>query len=167
MKILSTALLAAATAAWFGTAACAASSDKAEIEALENRFTAAFNAKDIGAIMKVYVPGPSLFVFDAGPPRQHVGWDDYRKDWQDFLGGFKGPIKFDLSDLAVATDGNIGYGHSIQRVTGTDTKGKPVDVTVRVTDVYRKLGGKWLIVQEHVSVPVNFDTAKPDFTSAP
>jgi hypothetical protein len=38
---------------------------------------------------------------------------------------------------------------------------------VRVTDVYRKLKGKWLIVQEHVSVPVDLATQKPDLLSKP
>jgi hypothetical protein len=31
----------------------------------------------------------------------------------------------------------------------------------------RKIDGKWLIVMEHVSVPVNFNTMKPDLTSKP
>ncbi len=144
-----------------------AMSNRAQIEALEDRFAAAFNAKDVDAIMKVYVPDQTLFVFDVSTPRQYVGAAAYRKDWQDFLATLKGPIKFQLSDLEVSNDGKIGYGHSIQHVTGTDTKGKPVDLTVRVTDVYRKIDGKWLIVEEHVSVPVNFDTGKPDMTSAP
>jgi hypothetical protein len=30
-----------------------------------------------------------------------------------------------------------------------------------VTDVYRKIGGKWLIVQEHVSLPIDRDTFTP------
>ena len=145
----------------------AQSGGKAAIEALESRFSAAFNAKDLDAIMKVYVPDQSLFVFDVVPPRQYVGADAYRKDWKDFLATFKGPIKFEMSDLAVTVEGPVGYGHSIQHATGTDTKGKPVDFTVRVTDVYRKIKGQWLIVQEHVSVPVNMDTGKPDMTSAP
>ncbi|HEY2444376.1 MAG TPA: nuclear transport factor 2 family protein [Rhizomicrobium sp.] len=142
-------------------------SGKAAIEALENRFLDAFNAKDVDAIMKAYVSDKSLFVFDVGVPRQHVGADDYRKDWKDFFATFKGPIKVTLGDLDVTAEGNLGYGRSIQHVTGTDTKGKPVDFTVRVTDAYRKIGDNWLIVQEHVSVPVNFDTGKPDLTSAP
>jgi ketosteroid isomerase-like protein len=145
----------------------AAPSDKAEIGALEDRFAAAFNAKDLGAIMKVYMPGPGLFVFDVTPPRQHVGWEDYRKDWQAALAGMKGPVKFDISDMSIIVAGDVAYGHSIQHMTGTNTKDKPVDVTVRVSDVYRKLKGKWLIVEEHVSVPVDLDTAKADLTSAP
>lgn len=144
-----------------------AATAKAEIQALEDQFAAAFNAKDLDGIMKVYAPGPNLFVFDVTPPRQHVGWDDYRKDWQSFLATFKGPIKATVNDLAIFADGSMGYSHSIQHVTGTDMKGKPVEFAVRVTDVYRKIKGQWLIVHEHVSVPVNFDTLKPDIMSTP
>jgi ketosteroid isomerase-like protein len=168
MKFLLTMTLASISAvACLSVPACAATSDKAQIEALENQFAAAFNAKDLNAIMKVYVTGPSLFVFDVTPPRQHVGSDDYRKDWQEAFAGMKGPLKFEISDLAITVDGDVAFGHSIQRTTGTNTKDKPMDITVRVSDVYRKLKGKWLIVEEHVSVPVDLDTAKADLTSAP
>jgi uncharacterized protein (TIGR02246 family) len=143
--------------------------DEQQIRALEDQFTAAFKAKDLDAIMKVYMPGNDLFVFDVGVPRQHVGWEDYKKDWQDFLATMPGPIKFDLSDLSVTTDGQIGYGHCIQHVSWTGTDGNPMDMTVRLTDVYRKIDGKWLIVQEHVSVPIDFSAGKPvpDMMSKP
>ena len=168
MKYLgSLAATLAAVVVNFSPALAATSGDEAKIRALEAHFAAAFNARDVDAIMKVYIPDESLFVFDVVPPRQYVGAKAYRKDWQDFLATFKGPVKFELSDVAVSTDGTIGYGHSIQHTMGTDTKGKPVDFTVRVSDVYRKINGQWLIVQEHVSVPVNFDTGKPDIMSMP
>ncbi len=44
--------------------------DEQEIRALEDRFAAAFRAKDVPAIMKGYAPGNELFVFDVFPPRQ-------------------------------------------------------------------------------------------------
>jgi ketosteroid isomerase-like protein len=152
-----------------GVPARAQTKDEQEIRALESRFAAAFNAKDLDAIMKVYVPGNDLFVFDVGVPRQHVGWEDYKKDWQDYLTLFKGPIKFTISDLSVMSDGKIGYGHSIQQVSGTGTDGTPMNMVARVTDVYRKIDGKWLIVQEHVSVPIDFSAGKPmpDMMSKP
>jgi ketosteroid isomerase-like protein len=37
----------------------------------------------------------------------------------------------------------------------------------RLTDVLRKVKGKWLIVHEHVSVPVDVATGKADLTSKP
>ena len=51
----------------------AESGHEASIRALESRFVAAVNAKDVNAIMKAYVPDESLFVFDVVPPRQYVG----------------------------------------------------------------------------------------------
>ena len=145
----------------------ATSSDEASIRALEDRFVTAVNAKDVSAIMKVYVPDESLFVFDVVPPRQYVGAKAYAKDWTDLLGMLNGPLKFEISDLSVATNGTMGFGHSIQHLTGSDTKGQPIDLTVRVTDVYRKIKGKWLVVHEHVSVPVDLNTGKPDMSSKP
>jgi len=40
--------------------ALASGKDEAAIRALESRFAAAFNAKDLDAIMKIYVPDESL-----------------------------------------------------------------------------------------------------------
>jgi uncharacterized protein (TIGR02246 family) len=150
-----------------GSRAQAQTKDEQAIRALEDRFGAAFRAKDLDAIMKLYVPGGELFVFDVDPPRQHVGWEDYKKDWHDFLAGLKGPVQFDLSEFSVTTDGKLAYGHSIQHVTGTMQDGSPFDFTVRVTDDYRKIDGKWLIAQEHVSVPVDLTTGKGDLMSKP
>jgi ketosteroid isomerase-like protein len=148
-------------------AARSAPADAAMIRALEDKFVAAFNAKDVDAIMKVYVPDETLFVFDVTPPRQYVGAKAYRKDWEEFFSVFNGKPKFAITDLDVVAVGTIAYSHSIQHVSGTDTKSKPIDFTVRVTDVYRKIKGNWLVVQEHVSVPVDFDTGKPDMSSKP
>jgi uncharacterized protein (TIGR02246 family) len=139
----------------------------ADIKALEERLVGAVKAKDVDAIMKVYAPDQTLVVFDVIPPRQYVGAAAYRKDWQTFLDSFEGPITVELTDLDVGADRNLAFSHSIQRVAGTDKQGKKLDLTVRVTDVYKKARGRWLIIHEHVSVPVDLDTDKPDLNSKP
>ena len=159
------AILVALSMMSFGAPARA--DDRAEIRALEERFVAAMKAKDLDAIMKVYAPGQTLFVFDVIPPRQYVRAAAYRKDWQTFLDSFEGPITVELTDLDVAADRNLAFSHSIQRVAGTDKQGKKLDLTVRVTDVYKKARGRWLIIHEHVSVPVDLDSDKPDLNSKP
>ncbi|MGA7538271.1 MAG: nuclear transport factor 2 family protein [Steroidobacteraceae bacterium] len=141
--------------------------DKAAIEALEARFAAAFNAKDVSAIMRVYEPGQSLFVFDVTPPRQHVGWADYKADWENTFKTTPGPVHFSISDLGVTVVGPVAYGHSIQKMTFTRANASKGELVVRVSDVYRKIHGRWLIVQEHVSVPVDLSTGKPDLLSKP
>lgn len=144
-----------------------AQNDEAAIQALMERFVSAFNAGDIDAIMKNYVPGNSLVVFDVVPRKEYRGADAYRKDWEEMFSRFKGKPKIEMSDLGVVVDGKVGFGHSFMRVTGTDVQGQPVDRTVRVTDGYRKIDGHWLIALEHVSLPVNLMTGKAVLTNKP
>ena len=50
-------IMAGGTPAWADAAA--------DIRALEDRFVAAFKAKNVDAVMKVYAPGETLVVFDV------------------------------------------------------------------------------------------------------
>lgn len=134
--------------------------DEAAIRALEDRFAAAVNAGDVDAIMKAYIPDKSLVVFDVVPRREHLGADAYRMGWEDFFSRFKGLPKLTILDLSITVDGNVAFGHSFMHTKGTDMQGHSVDRTVRVTAGYRKIGGNWLIVHEHISVPVDFATGK-------
>ena len=139
--------------------------DQADIKALEDRFLAAVKAKDVNAIMACYIPDQTLIVFDAVPPRQYTGADAYKKDWQEFFTMFPGAMDFTISDLEITAGGDVAYGHSIQHASLADKKGKKTEMTVRVTDGYKKVNGQWLIAHEHVSVPVDLATMKPDLDS--
>ncbi len=141
--------------------------DKAAIETLTQRFVAAFNARDVVSIMKLYAPGSQLFVFDVSPPREIVGWVNYRKDWHELFAASPGPVKFSVSDLAITSVGTVAYSHRIDHPLFTQKDGSMHEITLRVTDVYRKIHGQWLIVQEHVSVPVDLATGRPDLMSKP
>jgi ketosteroid isomerase-like protein len=147
--------------------ASAAADDKKQIEDLEQRFATAFGAKDINTIMSGYAPGKALFVFDVTPPRQYVGWDAYKRDWESFFAQFQGPASLTLSELSVTVVGTVAYSHSIQTGHLTAKDGTRTTLAVRTTDVYRKIGGKWLIVEEHNSVPVDLATGQPDLLSKP
>jgi ketosteroid isomerase-like protein len=115
--------------------------------------------------MLPYVHNDTLFVFDVSTPREHVGWDAYRADWKGFFDSINGNPTFSISELSVTISGDVAYTQSIQSFSGK--MGNLHAVAVRLTDVLRKINGKWLIVQEHVSVPVKFTTLKPDFMSRP
>jgi len=137
--------------------------DEAQIRTLEHRFAEAFKAKDVERIMANYEQSPSLVVFDVVPRNEYRGWDAYKKDWQGLFASIDGPIAlFEVNNLTVNVDGNLAYSNSFQHHVWKTKGGGSQDFTVRVTDVYQKSGGKWLIVQEHVSVPVNLQTGKAD-----
>jgi len=94
-------------------------------------------------------------------------WDRRGSTSERTLTGRIGRKEFTISDLDVTVGGDIAYSHSIQHISATDKNGKPAELTVRVTDGYKKVDGKWLIAQEHVSVPFDLETLKPDLTSKP
>ena len=139
-------------------------SDTAQIRALEARFADAARAKDVERVMRIYAPG--VKVFDVSPPREYDGVDAYRADWGAFFNGVAGPLNFTFSDLNVETEGTLGWSTSIQSLTWNDPKGASHSLVVRVTDVYRKRGGAWRIVHEHVSVPVDLMSGQGDLASA-
>ena len=150
----------------FATLARAGATEEAEIKSLERNYAKALQAKDLDALMANYDNSPTLVVFDVIPPRQYLGWDAYKKDWQNVLSECTGPMKAELTEMTIVAEGNIGYGHEIQHLS-CPTKGAPLDMTLRATDGYVKKDGKWLIAHEHLSVPIDLATGKGDLTSKP
>src|SRR2546427_9717415 len=102
-----------------------------DIRALYQGYVEAFNKKDVAKIMSFYVPGSDLFFFDVMPPRQHVGWAVYKKDWEDLFAAFPGPLHQELSDLSVTTGGTVAVSHYV--VAGSFT----VSGGFRLTDALR------------------------------
>jgi ketosteroid isomerase-like protein len=166
-------LIALAVAAACAATSCSSATtanpaaDDSDINASVQRLVTAVNARDVNGIMAYYAPDESLLVFDATLPRQYVGATAFRKDWEGFLAGFPSTIHAELSDWKSEADQNLAYGHGIFHVTGPDKDGKPIDMTVRITDVFKRMNGKWLAVHEHVSWPVDIATGKADMMSKP
>jgi uncharacterized protein (TIGR02246 family) len=145
----------------------AANTDKAAIQALEDTYNDGFNSKDVDKVMSVYARGSQLFVFDVVPPREYKGWDAYKKDFEGLFSEFTGPMKNTISEQTIHVVGSLAYGHNIQSGEFTGKDGKTLKIVARTTDIYRKIDGKWLIVEEHNSIPVDLDTMKPDLMSKP
>lgn len=173
MRTLAIAILACAISAasaqaanMMASASMAATSDKAKILALETKFNEGFNTKNVGMIMSCYAPGNQLFVFDVVPPREYASWEAYKKDWQELFAAYPGPVTNTISEQTVTVVGSIAYGHNLQTGVLTRKDGSKLNVAVRTTDIYRKIGGNWLIVEEHNSLPVDLGTMKADPLSA-
>lgn len=141
--------------------------DKSEITAAEHGLLDAIKSKDVDKIMSYYAPDENLFVYDVVPPRQYVGAKAYRKDWEDLFAAYPGPVETGINDLNVSADRTLGYARLTSYFAATDKDGKKTEMNVRTTDVFRKIGGKWLIVHEHNSVPVDLVTGKADLLSKP
>ena len=143
-----------------GENATAAVSDEAAIKALYDRWAKAFEARDIDGIMSIYASGDAILAYDIAPPLQYKGYDAYRKDYAEFLDQYDGPIHVEYRDMRVFCNGDVGFLHAIERMTGKLKNGLQSDLWVRATSGVRKINGKWLIVHDHISVPTDFESGK-------
>ena len=134
-------------------------SDKQQITDLENGLIAATNNKNVDEMMSFYDGTDRLIIFDAIPPLKYSGTNAWHKNLEGFVAAYN-PGILELTDLQVATDGKLGYAHSIQHFKGTDTNGKHVEMAFRVTDCLEKENGKWKIVHEHNSMPIDYASGK-------
>jgi ketosteroid isomerase-like protein len=140
--------------------AYSAANDDAEIRQLLDRWKKAFEAKDLNGIMSIYEPGQALVAYDIVPPLQYKGFDAYKKDYQEFLGQFDGPIGMEIRDLNIVAGDRVAFARGLERLSGTLKGGHKLDMWVRFTECYRKTNGHWLAIHDHVSVPADFDSGK-------
>lgn len=64
-------------------------------------------------------------------------------------------INATMPELNIVSDGSMACAALDLRLTMGLANGKTLDANIRQLDVYRKIGGTWQIVQEHISVPVD------------
>ena len=133
------------------------SQGEAEIRQLLDRWAKAFSAHDVSTIMSLYAP--DVVAYDIVPPLQYVGKDAYRKDYEQFLAQYEGPLEVEYRDLRVVAGDDVAFAAGLERITGT-IKGQKSTVWARFTGGFRKINGTWLDVQDHISVPTDFETGK-------
>jgi uncharacterized protein (TIGR02246 family) len=160
LAIVSTALL-------YIPKAHTAANGEAEIRQLLDRWAKAFHARDLNGIMSIYEPGAALVSYDIVPPLQFIGSEAYKKDYQEFLDQFQGPIDIEYRDLQIIAGDSVAFSRGLERMTGTLKNGQKFDTWVRFTEGYRKTHGQWLAVHDHISVPVDLDTGKAMLTLKP
>lgn len=128
-------------------------------------FTLAMQAKDVERIMSYYAP--DLVAFDLMPPLRFQGRDEYRKAWEIGLDMMKGPWTFEQRDLKVQVSGDLAFCHALNHAAGESRDGKSMDGWMRWTCCLRKVNGKWQIVHEHNSVPIDMESDKAEWNLKP
>ena len=126
--------------------------DEQEIRALIARYGAAANARDLPAVMRGYAETDALLVYDVSN-KPFRGFAEVTRDWRQFFAAMRA-IDLQFRDVEVTVDepGAFAYATFIERAALTPREGAPfVNDNLRTTQVYRKLGGRWLIVHEHKS----------------
>ena len=132
--------------------------NEAEIRQALDRWAKAFRAHDVNGVMSMYAP--DVVAYDFVTPLQYVGRDAYRKDYEEFLALFDGPIEVEFRDMKVVAGADVGFVHTLEHLSGTMKNGQKIDFWGRCTSGFRKINGKWLDTHDHCSVPSDFDSGK-------
>ena len=134
-----------------------ASRGEGEIREWLDRWAKAFTAHDVNTMMSLYAP--DVVAYDLVPPLQYVGKDAYRKDYEEFLSQYEGPVEVEYRDVHIVAAEDVGFARGLERFSGT-IKGQKSTMWARFTSGFRKINGVWLDVHDHVSVPADFQTGK-------
>ena len=132
--------------------------DEADIRQRINTAVEAIRAMDLDGVKPIYAP--DIVSFDIVPPLQHLGATAKWKNWEDVFTAYRSPLGYEIRDLGIIVSGDVAFGHSLNRVSGTLRNGNRSDFWVRWTTCFRKIDGTWLIVHDHVSVPLDVETGR-------
>lgn len=139
--------------------------DEKEVRAAIEDWLAAVRAKDTPRVLAHYAP--DVITFDIAPPFESRGRDAIKKRWEIWSASFDGPIGYRMDRLCLRVAGDAAFVHSINHITGRRRNGETTDMYLRATVGLRREQGRWLVVHEHVSVPIDMDTLRPLFGVRP
>ncbi len=127
--------------------------EEVAIRKLVDAFVTSIRAKDLDGVMAAFAP--DVVSFDLGPPLQHGGGETFAKRWRELFDAYEGALDYEVRDLSITAGDDVAFSRSLNHVSGTLKNGQKTARWLRWTAGYRKLDGKWLIVHEQVSVPID------------
>ncbi len=147
-----------------------ASGDETQIRQLINEWKDALCARDLDRLMQHY--SPDVVFFDAVPPHVHRGAAAYRRTWEKHVCPSSRPISgsSQVRDLVhITISGDLGGDFLLPpaRLINTDTHEAATCGWVRVSVIYQRRDGQWLVIHEHVSVPFDPATSQAAFIREP
>ena len=138
---------------------------ESEIRALMDARSEAIHMKDIDRLMALYAP--DVVYFDVVPPLRYAGADALHARFSHWFEGWEGPIRQQIHDLTVLSSGDVAAAHMLIQAGGTRKNGPEAGFWVRASNSCRRLGNRWLITHEHISLPVDLTTQRAATDLAP
>jgi len=110
-----------------------------------------WSAGNVENMAQYYDHGDYNF-FDIAPLK-YSNWAEYQKGVTELLKAYKS-LKLTLNeDTQIHTDGNLTWTTSTVKEDALTTAGKH-EMVLRWTLIFEKQAGKWMIVHEHMSEPL-------------
>ena len=123
--------------------------DVAAIEAIENLVQTETN---MDKLIDHYAP--DAMVLDIYAPGIFKGRDQIKAGFAPQLALVR-TMKHDIPEMNVASDGNFACAAMQIHFDTVLNSGQPLKMSVREIDAFKKIGGRWQIIQQHISLPVD------------
>lgn len=150
--IFSLCIFALALASAQSKKASAAKAPAAPDKAYLQKIWDGWSTLDPANAAQYYASGPHTF-YDIAPLK-YSSWDDYQKGVKTVVAGYKS-AKFTVNDDAeIHPHGDLAWATATVAEQMTTTAGKVEMGNFRWTVVFENQDGKWIIVHEHVSAPL-------------
>jgi ketosteroid isomerase-like protein len=132
---------------------------EAEIRQRIDQLVDAIRAMDLERLKEIYAP--DIVTFDVQGPLQRVGAEAKLGNWAEAFAALQPPLGYEFRDLAIILGGDLAVAHGFGRLSGTLKNGtRSGGSWVRFTACLRKVGGKWLIVHDHASLPFDVQSGR-------
>ena len=126
------------------------SPDEADVAAANEEFYAAFEALDIDRMAACWLQSDEVRCIHPGWDVV-VGWPQVSRSWMAIFAN-SGYIQFFLTDVRVNTDRDAAWVTCAENIlSGGEAREEMQDAKVLATNVYRRVGGRWLMVLHHAS----------------
>lgn len=129
-------------------------SDDTTFRKLIDGYCAAWSTGNADNAAKFYAKDAGLVFYDVAP-FSYLGWKEYdagvRKN---ILDNIETASLTAGKELKVTRHGNIAWTTVPMHFTAKMKDGKNIDTAVRYTGIWEKHGKSWLLVHEHLSVPM-------------
>jgi uncharacterized protein (TIGR02246 family) len=127
--------------------------DEAVIRELVENWARAVRAKDLDGILANH--STEMLMFDVPLPVQSRGIEAYRKTWDLFFSWSDDPVVFDIKHMDITAGTDVAFVAALMRCAGTEKNRERVELEFRLTIGLRKIGGQWMVLHEHHSIPAS------------
>jgi ketosteroid isomerase-like protein len=130
------------------------SNDNSTFRKLINDYCAAWSTGNTDTAAKFYAQDDNLIFYDVTPFSYH-GWKEYMPGVHKALLDGAAEIKLTAGDdLRATRRGDIAWTIVPMHFREKTKDGKVIEADLRYTGIWEKRGSNWLLVHEHVSVPM-------------
>jgi uncharacterized protein (TIGR02246 family) len=132
-----------------------ASGVDAEFKKIIEEYYAAWSQLNTDAPAKYYAKDADLIFYDIAPMKYN-GWKEYHDGVQKYFFDTATSAKLvpNMSDLKVTRRGDVAWTTVTFHLSVTPKAGGAMELDARHTAIWERRDGHWLIVHEHVSVPL-------------